>query len=108
MMTLPLCIQPEYDTFKKSGYKVYQTTKAPENTSVKIEVQSSVENNDAVGPTLQVGRTQRKGPAHRRRVFIGKEKINEKLNDKFDSQECNIEFAGSFKNTDTEKRPSTS
>jgi tetratricopeptide (TPR) repeat protein len=41
-------IQPEYDTFKKSGYKVYQTTKTAENTSVKIEVQSPVENNDAL------------------------------------------------------------
>ena len=62
---------------KKSGYKVYQTTKAPENTSVKIEVQSPVENNDALLDQLSRLQNSKKGPAHRRKSFIEKEKINE-------------------------------
>ena len=68
-------IQPEYDTFKKSGYKVYQTTKAPENTSVKIEVQSPVENNDALLDQLSRLAELKERACSPKKSFIGKEKL---------------------------------
>lgn len=41
-------IQPEYDAFKRSGFKVTQPTKPAEATSIKIEVETPAENNDAL------------------------------------------------------------
>lgn len=41
-------IQPEFDTFKKSGYKVYQTVQQKEGPAVEVSVQEPKENNDAL------------------------------------------------------------
>lgn len=41
-------IQPEYDTFKKSGFKVYSNNTGREKTETQTEVVTASENNDAL------------------------------------------------------------